>query len=298
MSSTRRRILAAAFAVLGVLVTGAAIAWACTPQANIGVDPGSGMPGTQATVTGSQFASGPVEITWNGGPVLARANGPNFGVTITIPNSPAETHTIVAVGFEQNGAVAGRARASFTIPGAAGSPNSGGGGSADPARSPGGAGTTSGDTTGGEASGGGQTSRGASGGERTTPAPGGAARRTGSGATANGEAAVSSGNSVFADSLAASAGRGEAAISAQAGGRPKSPSARSAAANLWSGFAKGTAPSLGTAAGAVERGSVPALTLALLGLGLTTVLAGIGLAGARRRRAAAGAGDGGEASSD
>ena len=280
MSSTRRRTFAASIAVLGVLVSGAAIAWACTPQASIGIDVSTGNPGTQVQVTGAEFADGgPVQITWNGGQVLATATGPEFSVPITIPAAPAETHTIVAVGFEQNGRAVGRARASFTIPGVAPDAGPASGSPGGAGRSPG---SSSGNASGGDAVAGGGNGATANGGRGTTvQAPGRSAPAE------TGEAPLPTADSVFADSTVSSQGRGDAAIRARGADSKASPSERSAAAGLWSGFTSGSTPSLGNVPDDVESGSVPGITLALLVLGLTAVMAGVGVGATRRRRATA-----------
>lgn len=69
----------------------------------LSVSPASGRPGSVATVTGSQFKSGPVKLRWDSpdGPELAStsATGANFGFSrqITVPAGAVGTHSIVAV---------------------------------------------------------------------------------------------------------------------------------------------------------------------------------------------------------
>jgi hypothetical protein len=280
MSSTRRRTLTAALSALAVLVTGAAIAWACTPQARITTDVGQGQPGTRVVVTGELFADGgPVTITWYGGAALSTATGPSFSVPVTIPNAPADTHTIVAVGRNPNGTEAGRARASFTIPGVEPTPSdtaTGGGGST---------GSSSGTATGGDRAARGSTGATANARERVVRG-GEAVGRSGAGVSADAPLATS--DSVFADSTVQSQGTGAAAVAARrAGSNAAAPSERSAAANLWGGFERNSPPSLGSIAGESENGSIPGLALALLVLGVGAVLAGAAVVGGRRRRARA-----------
>ena len=299
MSSTPRRLFPLALAAVGLTLAGAALAWACTPQAGIYTNTTVGPPGTSVTVTGSVFEEGgPVEIYWNGGgAMLARATGPSFSVAVTIPNAPPDTYTIYAVGRSANGAVAGRASTSFTIPGAP-----------EPAPTPGAApppergvsSPSSGTTTGRERARSGSTARGATGGK------GARARgesRTSAGApagagTSQGVTTLPSGTTVFADSVTstgaaakAAAGRGRQSERGSARSRAAA-SQRSAAGDLWAGFGSDKARGLlaGSTAPPEASGSVPTLAAALLALGALSVLAGLGVAGTRRRRRAASGG--------
>ena len=88
-----------ALVVAAALLVPAAVAWACVPNANVTVHPTSGPPGTQATVSGSGWANGPVRILWDqaDGQVLAETRGPSFsGVPVTIPQSADGLRKIVA----------------------------------------------------------------------------------------------------------------------------------------------------------------------------------------------------------
>lgn len=113
-----RRVVAALAAVAGLLVGGATLAWACTAQAHITLSPPSGPSGETITVYGGSFVDdGPVEIRWDGsgGPLLARATGPNFAVSVTIPDVPADVYTIVAYGYDSRGYVQGSPSESFEV---------------------------------------------------------------------------------------------------------------------------------------------------------------------------------------
>lgn len=63
------------------------------------LSPASGPPGTEFVVTGTGFAALPVEIRWGGqaGPVIATAIGPEFSVTAVVPDSPPNSHPVLAV---------------------------------------------------------------------------------------------------------------------------------------------------------------------------------------------------------
>ncbi len=63
------------------------------------LSPASGPPGTAFVVTGTGFTALPVEIRWGGlsGPVIATAMGPVFSVTAVVPDSPPNSHPVLAV---------------------------------------------------------------------------------------------------------------------------------------------------------------------------------------------------------
>ena len=112
----RSRFLVTAFVgALGVVASFAALAWACTPQAYIDVDGASGPAGTSVTVTGRAFIAAPVEITWSGGGVLATANGPDFSVTVQIPEAAPGVYYISATGRDAASGVVGRATRAFEV---------------------------------------------------------------------------------------------------------------------------------------------------------------------------------------
>jgi hypothetical protein len=265
-----RRAIAAVLTLAAAGVCGATLAWACTPSAGISLSPASGSAGSQVVVDGSLFAPGPVEIRWggSGGPILATTVGPTFAVNVTIPAAPAGARTILAVGRDGSGAVAGEAASAFTVTGGTNGSGNSGPAPASPSET----------TSGARSAGGGATSRTASGRDTTV------SRRSAAPAPA-GERAVaasSSGERVFAGSLAP---RFRAANAAGAGAPAGSASERTAASDLWSGFGRSSARAgLGGGAAPAEQAAVPALTLALLGLGLLTALGGVAAAGRRRAR--------------
>lgn len=111
--------------VLGSLAVGlsaAALAFACTPQADIYMDPDTGAAGSRTTVEGIAFVPGaPVEIHWGSasGPLLATATGWKFSVPVTIPADASDgVHYIVAVGYTDatRSKVAGKASNAFMVP--------------------------------------------------------------------------------------------------------------------------------------------------------------------------------------
>jgi hypothetical protein len=119
MGNRRGRVSLAVVGVLALVAAGAALAWACTPQAYIYVAPSSAGPGEKVTVTGRGFVSGPVQIHWNraDGPVIGSATGPNFSTTATVPTAPAGVYYIHAVAHGTSGVVGDAARA-FQLAGA------------------------------------------------------------------------------------------------------------------------------------------------------------------------------------
>lgn len=108
-----------------VLAFAVAIGLAATPAAaaaQLTLSPASGPPGTEFVVTGTGFAALPVDIRWGGlsGPVLATAIGPDFSVIAVVPDSPANSHPVMAV--VTNGASVTTSSASFQVTGAGAPP--------------------------------------------------------------------------------------------------------------------------------------------------------------------------------
>ncbi len=113
---TRTSPLVALVAVaFGMLSTAAA--WACTGLASIATDPKSGLVGQPVRVYGDVFREGAVEIRWNSseGPVLAESSGPGFTARITIPEAGPGEHIVMAVQRAEDGSIARKASAVFTV---------------------------------------------------------------------------------------------------------------------------------------------------------------------------------------
>lgn len=95
-----RRAVAVLVGLAGLMVGGASLAWACSPQAWIHLEPHQARAGSDVMVTGQKFYEGPVEIRWSSatGPVLSPAQGSDFSTTVTIPSDASPgVYYIVAV---------------------------------------------------------------------------------------------------------------------------------------------------------------------------------------------------------
>lgn len=301
MTRTIRRRALAGTAVIAFVLSGASLAWACTRQSSLTITPGFGKAGSQAQVTGKGFVTGePVEIRWNstGGPVIGRAVGSNFTVAVTIPaGAGAGVYYVVATAPGTRGQIAFHVRSTSSAQ------------SGDPA--PDGGGETSGTadgSNGGTSGESGSNSAAASGGSGGSGTSGGsgqsgdlvfgeaeteAAPASGGQATAA-PAPRSSAPATGSASAAKDAATTPAATAAPAGVTPvpgndeeASVSARSASADLWSGFSAGDAGSL-TAPATEAPGSDDvnplAYGLALLSLGVLALGLGFGAAEVRRQR--------------
>ena len=80
--------------VAGAILFPLAAAWACLPVASLTSNPAQAQPGSQVTLTGSEFGTNPVDIHFNAlnGPVLATLNpdsNGNFSGAVTIPSDAA-----------------------------------------------------------------------------------------------------------------------------------------------------------------------------------------------------------------
>lgn len=109
---------AAAGLVLAVAVGVGLVAGGPTEAATqVTLSPASGPPGTEFVVTGTGFAALPVEIRWGGltGPVIATAMGPAFSVTAVVPDSPPNSHPVMAVVTDGN--AVSTSSASFQVTG-------------------------------------------------------------------------------------------------------------------------------------------------------------------------------------
>lgn len=99
------------------VVAGAALAWACTPQASLDpVQPQLGSPGDVVTLSGDHFIQGDVAVYWGGaenGHEIARTQGPEITLEHTVADVEPGTHVIEAVAYREDGSVAGNARTTF-----------------------------------------------------------------------------------------------------------------------------------------------------------------------------------------
>ncbi len=105
----RRHLIAwVGLAATALVVSTAALAWACTAQSYLHpVKPSAGPAGTSITLSG--FATEPLEIRWNSdqGPVLGKAPQGRFSMTATVPqDAPAGNYFLSA---------SGRALEAFTV---------------------------------------------------------------------------------------------------------------------------------------------------------------------------------------
>ena len=183
--------------VVGLVLSVASYAWACSPGADLSATGSgttssgtpSGPSGSRATIKGAGFASGPVEIRWNSvsGPELARPNGPSFTIGVTVPEASPGTYYFVALQRDRAGSMTGSTRAAFEVT-QAGAPEGQPGNQPGSGSEPGGSGQTSGSANGGGSSSGGsgQNSGSASGSEGSSS--GGSGQTSGS---ANGGGAPS-----------------------------------------------------------------------------------------------------------
>lgn len=100
-----------------MLLSAAAVAWACTAQLPMSVKPGAAAPGTPVTVSG-ESARGPVELRWNGvdGPLVGRAaDGSAFALGFKVPDVAPGVYTLVALARSSDGTVASKGTASFEV---------------------------------------------------------------------------------------------------------------------------------------------------------------------------------------
>ena len=96
----RRKTVSILFTTLAAGMAVSAVAWACTPSAYLfPVAPASGQAGSQVTLRGGQFGDGPVEIRFDSerGKILGTALGPDFSITVQIPDSSPGVHYLVAI---------------------------------------------------------------------------------------------------------------------------------------------------------------------------------------------------------
>ena len=285
-----RRVLAGSL-LAAALTVPAAIVWACTPQAQIGLDKGFYYPGDTVVIQGTNFVpNGPVAINLNGGPPLATTQATDAGyvrVAITLPSTAATGDSIVAVARTSTGEFTARQglvirerAAAPSTPGTRAAPQGG------PAPAPAGpaAPTRSRTVSGRQRAG----SRGSPPGREPAPAAGRAGARADARAATGGTgSAVARADAPRAESPVRAPGSSRTALAASR------PSERSAGGDLWSGLRSSRAPALGEASagsgGSPGPGGELVGALGLLALGLAAL--GIGVsASARRRRTARTAG--------
>ena len=109
-----RRLLIA-LVLAAALLFPAAVAWACTPAANISARPASAPSGARVKVSGREFLRGPVEIRWmsqaeslagaGAGRLLGRRAGPSFSLRVTVPRGRPGIYLLVAVARGEDGHV-------------------------------------------------------------------------------------------------------------------------------------------------------------------------------------------------
>jgi hypothetical protein len=285
-----RRISLLAFTVLAVASAGAALAWACTPQAYIDVSPTTANPGDSVTVTGRGFIDGPVSISLNGTGV-GNASGPSFSTTVTIPADAQPGIQYVAATANQ-----WTANRSIRIAGAEAAPEGSEPGAAaqgapaaqrQATRAPAKARQPATQPARERAA---KQPAPAQRGAAATPSPA-APAPTGAPASDNpAVVATDSGTEVFGPSLAPK----PAAVAARdaKARQPKAVSERSATASLQSALGSGNrllAPTTNAAAApGTGAGAGLAVGLGLLGSGLALLFGGFLVASVRRRRAVAG----------
>lgn len=290
-----------------------AIAFACNPQASLKLDKPSYSSGDRMGVSGAFFKPN-VEITLTvdgGSPVTVQTAGNGFFATsVTAPSSPG-SYTLSAIGYESDGSVTPGlpARVSFEVsPAPSPAPQAGEaptasqpgatqpGTSAPGARQPGAGRFAEPRVPGATPFRSGERSKSPAARQRS-----GARQRAAVVNTGAGVIKQSSGAGVFAGSVpraeraAAVASSGKPGAGRKATGDVKSaaPSERTALGDVWSGLASDSAPSLlPKATDAAPRSGGPGLLfvwgLALMGIALVALTAGLVGAGARRRRSRAG----------
>jgi len=281
-----QRLAAIGAGLAGIVLASASLAWACSAQANIFVNPPAAPAGTTVTVSGGQFLPGPVEIHWNStaGPVVGTTTGPDFSTAVQIPaNAPPDVYTLVATSGNF------LARTPFEV---------------TTATANGGNGTKSGTTTGAAS---GDTSPQTTVKSQTASFPAGPSENATSGqseavnsgaggnSASDGPSSGSRPNTSHGTSTAASQPTEPGVISRQTTSLPVTPvfppvpdqSSRQVSADLWSGFVHSSAGALGSVPGPVQSGlggnMAVGMGLSALALGLMSVAGGFAAAEARRR---------------
>lgn len=286
-----RRRLFVALVVAALAVIPAAIAWACNPQAQLTTNQTSYSPGEPMTVSGSFFPrSTAIRISVESGgsaTVTTTSNGAFRVSGLQAPSSPG-TYTVTANKADGSFQSGLPKVASFAVqaPASAGTGPSGQAGApAAQGRAPAFREPSVNRSRGTAVSRGGGTQRA----ERPTGGVGGGAGVvTAGGQTvfAGSAAPAEQGAFVSGGTATAAAPRQAAARGARGAGARQSD--RSAASDVWSGFAtSGKTPTLTNGVDNPEggTGSQLGLGVGLLALGLVALVSGLAAAEARRRRA-------------
>lgn len=108
----------ATLAFLALALFWASVAWACVPQPLLAVVPrASGRPGAEVTVHGLSFGPGKVEVRWNAldGPHLADSTGPDFSVSVKVPEVPTGLYALVVLTRGPDGSITQRASTAFDV---------------------------------------------------------------------------------------------------------------------------------------------------------------------------------------
>lgn len=114
-------------ALVVALLAASSVAWACVPQPRLlTVQPrSSGPAGSEVTVAALGFDPGRAEVRWNAidGELLASGNGPDFSVTVTIPEAPDGLYNLVVLARSPNGEIGNTGTLSFQVTSSRGTPD-------------------------------------------------------------------------------------------------------------------------------------------------------------------------------
>lgn len=115
--SSRRTATCIALLMGLVLIGAGSGALACTPGASMSVNPRTGAAETTATVKGTSFIEGDVEIRWHTmtGLVLGTARGPSFSTSVTIPNVEPGVYYVLAIARDATGELRGKSSSPFEV---------------------------------------------------------------------------------------------------------------------------------------------------------------------------------------
>lgn len=322
-SLVTRRSGSAVAVVFAFALASASVAWGCASiQPKLTGTEGqtsSGPAASQVTITGKDFGAGPVEVRWNSktGQLLGQAMGPNFSVSIKIPDAAVGVHHILASSTTARQTMPFEVTKSPTASPADSAPTSTGSttnaaseddSTSNSSQQATGTATSSGVNTRENSSVGSPATQSNAGSTATTPARSAPAQTTteapgatmgsapaGSGATAT--AAATERRAASANPAVVTTPSGQAVFGGSAATASTAmPSAASVSGDTWSGFDTATSSLLLSDAfdGATTNSgpdSAPGLAVGLLGAGLVALLAGFAVAESARKRALAGAVD-------